>query len=102
MTICRVLADDRLMTPQQVFHIRLLGLCSGHQLSPPWGLNNMNDQGPVVSLKEFAARRANLEDRQRLSREVTEILRVDKLDELQRRMREVVRCVSCCRGFIHG
>ena len=100
MTICRVLAGDRLMTPQQVFHIRLLTLLTSSALLG--GLNNMNDQGPVVSLKEFAARRANLEDRQRLSREVTEILRVDKLDELQRRMREVVRCASCCRGFIHG
>jgi hypothetical protein len=56
------------------------------------------DQGPVPSLREFAAKRANTEDRQRLGREVTEILRVDKLDELQRRLREVVRCVALCNA----
>ena len=45
----------------------------------------------------------NDEPRKIAMRKETEVLRVDKLDELQRRMREVVRCVSCCsRGFIHG
>lgn len=53
-------------------------------------------QGPVESLKSFAARRANNEDRQRLGRELWEILRVDKLDELQRRMQQVVRSAPAC------
>ena len=53
-------------------------------------MNDAPPQGPVDSLKAFAARRASSEDRQRLSRDLSEILRVDKLDELQRRTREVV------------
>ena len=52
----------------------------------------MSEQGPVISLKEFAARRANKEDRHRLGKEVVEILRIDKVEERQRRLREVVKC----------
>ena len=48
-------------------------------------------QGPVSSLKSFAAKRASTEDRHRLGAEVKEILRVEKLEDLQRRIREVVR-----------
>ena len=48
-------------------------------------------QGPVGSIKEFAAARASSEEQQRTSRQVSELLRLEKLEDVQRKMAELAR-----------
>lgn len=48
-------------------------------------------QGVVSSVREFAAAHASLEEKKRSSRQMNELLRIDKLEEAQRRMAELAR-----------
>lgn len=46
----------------------------------------------VQSVHEFAASRAAREERRRTNRQMNELLRIDKLEEAQRRMAELAKC----------
>jgi hypothetical protein len=50
-----------------------------------------SQQRVVNSVREFAASRASQEERQRSNRQMIELLRLDKLEEAQRRMAELAR-----------
>ena len=49
-------------------------------------------QGSHASVMEFAAARAGFEERQRTSRQMNELLRIDKVEDVQRKMAELARC----------
>ena len=48
-------------------------------------------QGVVSSVREFAAAHAASEERQRSNRQMNELLRIDKLEDAQRRMADLAR-----------
>ena len=79
------------------------GLCAGWLLlatTPRLASSIISDaRGPMASsqqrvvnsVREFAASRASHEERQRSNRQMFELLRLDKLEEAQRRMAELAR-----------
>ena len=48
-------------------------------------------QGAVSSVQEFAASHASSEEKARASRQLKELLRIEKLEEAQRRMADFAR-----------
>jgi len=48
-------------------------------------------QGVFNSVKDFAAGKATSEDRQRAQRQIVDVLRLDRVDEVQRRMAELAQ-----------
>ena len=58
-------------------------------------------QGSHASVMEFAAARAGHEERVRTSRHMNELLRMDRVEDVQRKMAEFARCahsVECIEG----
>ena len=51
-------------------------------------------QGPHSSVMEFAAARAGQEERQRTSRQMNELLRINKVEDVQRKMAELARSAA--------
>lgn len=50
-----------------------------------------SEQRAVTSVREFAAAHASREEKQRSNRQMTEFLRLEKLEDAQRRMAEHAR-----------
>ena len=54
----------------------------------------MQAQGAVGSVREFAAAQASSEEKRRTNRQMNEVLRMDKLEDAQRRMAEIARSAA--------
>ena len=53
---------------------------------------NARRQGGVESVQSYAAERASLEERQRSSKQIMELLRMSRVEDAQTRLADLTRC----------